>query len=90
MASKKSGGTAKNLRDSGPQYLGVKLYHGERAQVGSVLVRQRGTSIMAGTNVGTAKDHTLFALKPGVVSFAEKRKTNFNGQVKRRKIVHVK
>ena len=80
MAHRKAGGSAKNLRDSGPQYLGVKLYAGEKAKVGSVIVRQRGTKILAGKNVGTGKDHTLFALKEGIVNFGTKRKTSFNGK----------
>ncbi|MCK5095932.1 MAG: 50S ribosomal protein L27 [Candidatus Pacebacteria bacterium] len=80
MAHRKAGGSAKNLRDSGPQYLGVKLYAGEKAKIGSVIVRQRGTKILAGKNVGTGKDHTLFALKEGVVGFGTKRKVSFNGK----------
>ncbi|MBX4192498.1 50S ribosomal protein L27 [Candidatus Parcubacteria bacterium] len=79
MASKKAGGTAKNLTDSNPKYLGVKLYAGEVATEGSIIVRQRGTRMVAGTNVGIGKDHTLFALKKGVVSFKNVRKTNFDG-----------
>ena len=89
MAHRKAGGTAKNLRDSNPQYLGTKLADGQKAQAGSIIVRQRGTPIMAGTNVGTGKDHTLFALKPGTVKFGTKRKTSFNGKVKVMKVVNV-
>jgi len=89
MAHRKAGGTAKNLRDSNPKYLGTKLANGERAQAGSVIVRQRGTKILAGTNVGLGKDHTLFALKPGVVKFGEKRKTSFNGKTQVKKTVSV-
>lgn len=89
MAHKKAGGSAKNLKDSGPQYLGTKLYDGDKALSGSIIVRQRGTVIMAGANVGTGKDHTLFALKPGTVKFGEKRKTKFNGKTKRKSIVSV-
>lgn len=89
MAHTKSGGTAKNLRDSGPKYLGVKLYAGQPAKAGSILVRQRGTKILAGTNVRTGKDHTLYSLKKGVVSFNEKRKTRFDGRVKKYKVVNV-
>ena len=75
MAHRKAGGTAKNLRDSNPQYLGTKLYDGQKAQAGSIIIRQRGTVIMAGTNVSIGKDHTLFALKNGVVKFGKKRKS---------------
>lgn len=89
MASKKAGGTAKNLRDSNPQYLGVKLYAGEKAKVGSILVRQRGTKFMPGKNVKVGKDHTLFAVKDGVVSFRDTRKVNFNGRKVVRKTVDV-
>jgi len=79
MAHRKAGGTAKNLRDSNPKYLGTKLADGQKAQAGSVIIRQRGTPIVAGTNVGMGKDHTLFALKAGTVKFGTKRKTSFNG-----------
>ena len=89
MAHRKAGGTAKNLRDSQPKYLGVKLADGEKAQAGSIIVRQRGTAFMAGTNVSTGKDHTLFALKPGTVKFGNKRKTSFHGKTVVRKIVNV-
>lgn len=89
MAHRKAGGSAKNLRDSNPQYLGTKLYDGQKAQVGSVLVRQRGTKILPGENVGMGKDHTLFAQKAGTVKFTSTRKTNFNGSTSRKKQVHV-
>ncbi len=89
MAHRKAGGTAKNLRDSNPKYLGIKLTHGQMAQAGSVIVRQRGTPIMAGTNVGLGKDHTLFALKEGKVKFGSKRKISFNGKTSVMKTVSV-
>ena len=89
MAHRKAGGTAKNLRDSNPQYLGTKLYDGQKAQSGSIIIRQRGTVILAGTNVGMGKDHTLFALKPGTVKFGSKRKTSFNGKTGVKKTVSV-
>ncbi len=79
MAHKKAGGTAKNLRDSQPKYLGTKLHDGERAQPGSIIVRQRGTKILAGTNVRVGKDHTLYADKAGMVKFDTARKQNFDG-----------
>ena len=90
MATKKAGGTAKNLRDSQPKFLGVKLYEGETAKIGDIIVRQRGTVVLAGTNVAIGRDHTLFAMKPGVVKFGDKRKKNFDGTSTVRKIVHVK
>lgn len=80
MASKKAGGTAKNLTDSNPKYLGVKLFAGQRAGRGAVLVRQRGTRMLPGKQVGMGKDHTLFALKDGTVAFRTVRKIKFNGQ----------
>lgn len=89
MAHRKAGGTVKNLRDSNAQYLGTKLYAGQTAKAGSVIVRQRGTKILAGKNVGTGKDHTLFALVPGVVSFREVRKQKFDGTTTRRKMIDV-
>ena len=89
MAHKKAGGSAKNLTDSNPQYLGVKLYDGQVAKSGSVIVRQRGTKVLAGDNVGTGKDHTLFALKDGVVKFGKTRKRSFNGKDDVKKTVKV-
>lgn len=89
MAHRKAGGTAKNLRDSNPKYLGTKLTHGQKAQAGSVIVRQRGTRILPGVNVGLGKDHTLFALKSGTVKFGSKRKTSFNSRTVVKKTVSV-
>jgi len=89
MAHRKAGGTAKNLRDSQPKYLGVKLTDGQKAQSGSIIVRQRGTAIMAGINVSTGKDHTLFALKDGTVKFGSKRKISFHGKTAVKKVVNV-
>ena len=89
MAHRKAGGTARNLKDSNPKYLGTKLYAGEKAQAGSVIVRQRGTKIMAGKNVGIGRDHTLFALKEGTIKFTDKRKQNFDGTTSKKKAVHV-
>ncbi|HEY5588168.1 MAG TPA: 50S ribosomal protein L27 [Candidatus Paceibacterota bacterium] len=89
MAHRKAGGSAKNLKDSNPKYLGTKLYAGEKAKAGSIIIRQRGTKILPGTNVGLGKDHTLFALKEGLVKFGTKRKINFNKTTSVKKIVHV-
>ena len=89
MAHRKAGGSAKNLRDSNPQYLGTKLADGQSAQTGSIIIRQRGTKIMAGENVGIGKDHTLFALTAGKVKFGSKRKKHFDGSVKIKKTVSV-
>lgn len=89
MSKVKSGGTAKNLRDSNPKYLGIKLNHGQNAKAGSIIVRQRGTKFRVGENVGIGKDHSLFALKKGVVKFSEVRKTHFDNKVVTRKKVDV-
>lgn len=89
MAHTKSGGTAKNLRDSQPKFLGIKLSEGQKAKTGSILVRQRGTRILPGKNVGMGKDHTIFSLKQGIVRFNQKRKTKYNGQIKKYKVVNV-
>lgn len=89
MAHRKAGGTTKNLRDSKPKYLGTKLGDGQGAQTGSVIVRQRGTKILPGKNVGVGKDHTLFALTEGTVKFREARKTRFDGSTVKKKVVDV-
>ena len=89
MATKKSAGVSKNGRDSNPKFLGVKIASGDIAGVGQIIVRQRGTKVLPGKNVGIGKDHTLFALKAGVVAFGTKRKTHFDNTIKRKKIVHV-
>ena len=72
MAQKKGGGSTRNGRGSKPKMLGVKAYGGESIGAGAIIVRQRGTKFHPGTNVGIGKDHTLFALAAGKVSFAVK------------------
>ncbi|HSV60554.1 MAG TPA: 50S ribosomal protein L27 [Variovorax sp.] len=72
MAQKKGGGSTRNGRDSKPKMLGVKRFGGELISAGSIIVRQRGTQFHPGTNVGVGKDHTLFALVDGHVSFSTK------------------
>ncbi|MDQ5955676.1 MAG: large subunit ribosomal protein [Patescibacteria group bacterium] len=89
MASKKAGGTAKNLNDSNAQYLGVKLFAGQKAIKGNIIVRQRGTRMLPGLNVGLGKDHTIFSLIDGIVSFRNVRKNNFNGTSATRSAVDV-
>ena len=69
MAHKKAGGSSRNGRDSKPKMLGVKKYGGEKVIAGNILVRQRGTKLAPGENVGVGRDHTLFALKDGEVRF---------------------
>ena len=70
MAHKKAGGSSRNGRDSKAKRLGVKVYGGERVNAGQILVRQRGTRVHAGANVGIGRDHTLFARVTGQVEYA--------------------
>jgi large subunit ribosomal protein L27 len=86
MATTKAGGTAKNLTDSNPKYLGVKRADRQKVSIGEIIVRQRGTAIMAGKNIGMGKDHTLFSRIAGIVKFRTARKINFDG---RRVVRHV-
>ncbi|TFW09482.1 50S ribosomal protein L27 [Oxalobacteraceae bacterium OM1] len=72
MAHKKGGGTTRNGRDSESKRLGVKVYGGQAINAGGIIIRQRGTRVHAGENVGMGKDHTLFALIDGKVQFATK------------------
>ena len=76
MAQKKGGGSTRNGRDSQPKMLGVKAYGGELVSAGPIIVRQRGTRFHAGPNVGMGRDHTLFALVDGKISFAVKGSLN--------------
>ena len=73
MAHKKGQGSTRNGRDSNPKYLGVKASEGTEVSAGTIIVRQRGTRIRPGKNVGCGRDHTLFALVDGVVKFASYR-----------------
>ena len=89
MATKKAAGTAKNLRDSQPKYPGVKRADGQAVQVGQVIVRQRGTKIQPGKGVKAGKDHTIFAMIDGIVSFRSIRKVRFDGKTIAKKAVDV-
>ena len=89
MATKKAGGSTKNGRDSNPKYLGIKVTPGAIAKAGSILVRQRGTDVLAGKNVGMGRDHTLFSLVDGVVSMKKKRKVHFENRVVVKKVIQV-
>jgi large subunit ribosomal protein L27 len=89
MAHTKAGGSSKNGRDSGPKFLGVKLYDGQAARPGMVIVRQRGTKIEAGKNVKVGHDPPLFSMVVGKVLFRSRRKTNFDGRVVQKKVVDV-
>jgi large subunit ribosomal protein L27 len=73
MAHKKGAGSSRNGRDSQSKRLGVKLFGGQAAKAGNIIVRQRGTKHNAGLNVGIGKDHTLFALTDGTVEFSRKK-----------------
>lgn len=77
MAHKKSSGSARNGRESNSKRLGVKIFGGQTINAGSIIVRQRGTRIKAGKNVGIGKDDTLFALAQGIVKFSDRNKKKF-------------
>ncbi len=89
MATKKSAGTTKNGRDSNPRYLGVKLYAGEKAKVGSIIIRQEGLNTLPGKNTDIGKDYTIYATKEGVIKNSTKRKMGFNGKTKVKNVVNV-
>ena len=89
MATKKAGGSTKNGRDSNPKYLGIKVTAGDRAVAGSILVRQRGTDVLPGRNVGMGRDHTIFSLIDGVVQMKRKRKIHFDKKVLIKKVISV-
>lgn len=89
MAKVKAGGSAKNLTDSNPKYLGVKLTEGQEAKSGSIIVRQRGTKFIAGENTRVGNDHTVYSTAAGVVKFKNKRITSFTGKSELRKMVSV-
>ena len=77
MASKASGGSTRNGRDSRSKRLGVKAFGGQFVKAGSIIIRQRGTKVHPGKNVGLGSDYTIFALKDGIVKFGEKGKKKF-------------
>jgi large subunit ribosomal protein L27 len=81
MAHKKGVGSSRNGRDSKPKMLGVKRFDGQLVTAGSIIVRQRGTKIKAGDNVGVGRDHTLFALIDGYVKFGHHSRANRNANV---------
>jgi len=89
MAHTKAAGSTKLGRDSQPKYLGVKLFAGQPAQPGSIIVRQRGTKFLPGKNVKRGSDDTLYSVAKGLVSFATKKITNFNGKKRVAKVVNV-
>lgn len=89
VAKTKSAGATRLGRDSRPKYLGVKLYEGQIAKPGSIIIRQRGTKFLPGKNVKRGSDDTLYALKKGVVRFVSKRIRRFDNRQRIAKIVNV-
>ncbi len=89
MAHTKAGGSTQLGRDSQPKYLGVKLYDGQIAKPGSIIIRQRGTKFISGEGVKIGRDDTIYAAIVGKVKFTTKKKKLFNGQRRLVKIVNV-
>ncbi len=89
MAHKKAGGSTRNGRDSNAKRLGVKLFGGQVARAGNIIVRQRGEKMMPGENVRRGKDFTLFATADGVVHFSEVAKKKYNGRTYKKRVVSV-
>jgi large subunit ribosomal protein L27 len=89
MAKTKAAGATKLGRDSLPKYLGVKLYDGQKAKPGQIIIRQRGTKFLPGKNVKRGKDDTLYAIKEGTVRFATKNKRRFDNSRRIAKVVSV-
>lgn len=89
MSKTKSAGSTSLGRDSQPKYLGVKLFGGQPAQPGSIIVRQRGSKFLAGKNVRRGKDDTLYAIVKGIVKFATKKVKRFDGSRRVAKVANV-
>ena len=89
MAHTKAIGSTQLGRDSRPQYRGLKLHDGEKAKIGNIIVRQTGSSVIAGTGVRTGSDYTLYAVAGGVVKYTTRKKPNFNGSRRVVKVVSV-
>jgi len=89
MAHTKSAGSTANVRDSQPKYRGIKLFDGQRARTGNIIVRQVGSRVVPGSGVKQGRDFTIFAIRDGVVKFTSKRKTRFDGNIIRKKVVSV-
>lgn len=89
MAHKKAGGSTSLGRDSQPKSLGVKLYAGQFAKTGNIILRQRGTQFRPGENVALGKDYTIFATRDGIVKFTAKRVKKFTNRIKKVKFVSV-
>jgi len=89
VAKTKSAGATRLGRDSLPKYLGVKLYGGQKAKPGQILIRQRGTKFLPGKNVKRGRDDTLYSLKEGTVRFQSKRVRRFDNSQRTAKVVNV-
>lgn len=89
MAHTKSGGSTQLGRESESKRLGVKLYDGQMASPGNIIIRQRGTKYLAGANTRMGKDDTIYAVKKGAVKFSEKKKKCYDGNKKLVKVVNV-
>ena len=89
MAHTKAAGTSRLGRDSQPKYLGVKLFAGQKAKPGSIIIRQRGTKFKPGKNVKRGSDDTLYSIKEGIVQFATKNIEKFDGNKRLTKVVNV-
>lgn len=89
MSHKKAGGTASNLKDSKPKYLGVKVFGNQFVKNGGIIIKQIGNKYRPGENVKEGKDRTIFSIMDGFVKFTEKQITNFDGRKKRVQFVSV-
>ncbi len=89
MAKTKSAGSTRLGRDSLPKYLGVKLFDGQKAKPGAIIIRQRGSKFLPGKNVRMGRDYTLYAIKAGRVKFKTKKKIRFDGSKRKVKVVSV-
>ncbi len=89
MAHTKAGGSTKNLRESRSKRLGVKRHDGQLVRAGEIIIRQRGTKFIPGSNVKRGADDTLYAVLPGVVKFLARRKTRFDGNHRLVKVVEI-
>ena len=89
MSKTKSSGSTNLGRDSKPKYLGVKMFEGQKAKAGNILIRQRGSKFLAGKNVRKGKDDTLYAQKEGLVKFSTKRKRGFDSSQRTVKVISV-
>lgn len=90
MAHTKASGTTKNVRDSQPKFLGVKLYDGQSAKPGSIIIRQRGTKFVAGLGTRRGSDDTIYAVKSGKVKFTTKKTLKYDGNRRIAKIINIR